>query len=134
MGLTFDVMSPDVDESVMRDEAPYAYVERLSRSKAAAGLAHGSNQVVIAADTIVTLDDAILGKPSGPDDGKQMLLALAGRAHRVLTGLTVATQQEAKSQVVTAMFGFGQYLSKKPPPIGKQASPATKQAATAYRA
>ena len=81
MGLTFDVMSPDVDESVMRDEAPHAYVERLSRSKAAAGLAHGSNQVVIAADTIVTLDDAILGKPSGPDDGKQMLLALAGRAH-----------------------------------------------------
>ena len=65
MGLTFDVMSPDVDESVMPDEAPHAYVERLSRSKAAAGLAQGSNQVVIAADTIVTLDGAILGKPSG---------------------------------------------------------------------
>ncbi|MGB0998215.1 MAG: Maf family protein [Pseudomonadales bacterium] len=106
MGLTFDVMSPDVDESVMPDEAPHAYVERLSRSKAAAGLAHGSNQVVIAADTIVTLDDAILGKPSGPDDGKQMLLALAGRAHRVLTGLTVATQQEAKSQVVASNVWF----------------------------
>ncbi len=106
MGLTFDVMSPDVDESLMPDEAPHAYVERLSRSKAAAGLAHGSNQVVIAADTIVTLDDAILGKPSGPDDGKQMLLALAGRAHRVLTGLTVATQQEAKSQVVASNVWF----------------------------
>ena len=106
MGLTFDVMSPDVDESVMPDEAPHAYVERLSRSKAAAGLAHGSNQVVIAADTIVTLDDAILGKPSGPDDGKQMLLALAGRAHRVLTGLTVATQQETKSQVVASNVWF----------------------------
>ena len=66
MGLNFDVMSPDVDESLLPDEAPHAYVERLSSAKAAAGLAQGSNQVVIAADTIVTLDGLILGNPLRP--------------------------------------------------------------------
>ena len=49
MGLTFDVMSPDVAESVMPDEAPHAYVERLSRSSCG-GARAGSNQVVIAAN------------------------------------------------------------------------------------
>ena len=106
MGLNFDVMSPDVDESLLPDEAPHAYVERLSRAKAAAGLAQGSNQVVIAADTIVTLDGLILGKPAEADDGKAMLLALSGRSHRVLTGLTVANQKEAKSQVVVSDVWF----------------------------
>jgi septum formation protein len=102
MGLNFDVMRPDVDESLLPEEAPDAYVERLSRVKAAAGLAHSADQVVIAADTIVTLDNTILGKPTGKADGVAMLLALAGRTHKVLTGLTVASAQEAKSQVVAS--------------------------------
>ena len=47
MGLYFDVMSPDVDESLLPDEAPHAYVERLSRAKAAAGLAQGLSLIHI---------------------------------------------------------------------------------------
>ena len=66
IGLMFETMSPDVDESLAAGEMPMAYVERLSKSKAAAGLTHRPSYVVIAADTVVTLGDEVIGKTDGP--------------------------------------------------------------------
>ena len=106
IGLTFDVMSPDVDESRMSGEAPEDYVQRLSRTKAAAGLAHAPKHVVIAADTIVALDQEVLGKPAGREDGVRMMLEMSGRSHCVLTGLTVAVAGESKSTVVASDVCF----------------------------
>jgi septum formation protein len=85
---------PDVDEKELPDEAPDVYVLRLARSKAEAGwrrmlqrnLPHAP---VLAADTTVTLDGAILGKPVDRSEAAAMLERLSGRSHEVLTGVAL---------------------------------------------
>ena len=106
IGLMFETMSPDVDESLAADELPVAYVERLSKSKAAAGLTHRPTHVVIAADTVVTLGDEVIGKPSDRADGIEMLMRLSGTTHRVLTGVTVASAADSRTQVVASDVSF----------------------------
>ena len=65
--------------------------KRLSRAKCLeVAAAAGEDDVVIAADTVVCLDDEILGKPADAADAARMLRALSGRDHRVFTGVTVA--------------------------------------------
>ncbi|MBL8920872.1 MAG: septum formation inhibitor Maf [Myxococcaceae bacterium] len=91
LGLEFEVISADLDEAVLPDEKPASYVERLARAKAAAVQRERSGAVVLAADTSVVIDGAILGKPG--DDvlaGAAMLRRLAGQTHQVLTGVAVA--------------------------------------------
>jgi septum formation protein len=101
LGITFDIIKPDVDESQHPGEAPFDYVRRLSRFKAetvAVGLRQPS--AVLAADTVVVLaadtigvDGAgeILGKPVDAADARTMLRRLRGRAHIVCTALTLLT-------------------------------------------
>lgn len=75
----------------MPNEAPAAYVERLARGKAAAGLAmlegRGEDGCVLGADTSVVIDGRILGKPVDQAEGLAMLAALSGREHQVLTAV-----------------------------------------------
>ena len=106
IGLMFETMSPDVDESLAAGEMPMAYVERLSKSKAAAGLTHRPSYVVIAADTVVTLADEVIGKPMDRADGIEMLMRLSGTTHRVLTGVTVASAADSRTQVVASDVSF----------------------------
>ena len=106
IGLMFETMSPDVDESLAAGEMPMAYVERLSKSKAAAGLTHRPSYVVIAADTVVTLGDEVIGKPMDRADGIEMLMRLSGTTHRVLTGVTVASAADSRTQVVASDVSF----------------------------
>lgn len=89
-GLPFTVQVPDVDESELPGEAPHAHVGRLAVEKAAAVGAGMSEGLVIAADTVVVLDDRIIGKPADPAGARRMLSDLAGRTHLVYTGLAVA--------------------------------------------
>ena len=80
----------EVDETPLEGEDPGAYVERMARSKADAGwrrllqrnLPHAP---VLAADTTVALEGRIFGKPEGREQAAEMLAALAGRTHEVLT-------------------------------------------------
>jgi len=88
LGLTFEVSPADLDETWRNGEPPAAHAERLAREKAAARARPGA--VAIGADTIVVVDGAILGKPSGPDEAAAMLRRLAGREHEVYTGVAVA--------------------------------------------
>ena len=81
---------PDVDESLLPGEAPDAYVERVARAKAEAGwkllrLRNLPLAPVLAADTTVALEGRIFGKPEGREQAAEMLAALAGRTHEVLT-------------------------------------------------
>lgn len=86
----FTVRAPDVDEHVDGPVSPDALVERLSARKAAAVAADaGPDTLVLAADTVVALDGAILGKPRDPAAACTMLRALSGREHRVYTGFTL---------------------------------------------
>jgi|SRR6056297_1174486 len=91
VGLAFDVIPADIDETVADDEAPLEYVARLSREKAARVvelIADGA--IVVAADTTVDVDGRILEKPADDDDARRMLRLLSGRTHLVHTGVTVS--------------------------------------------
>lgn len=86
IGLSVEVRPAHIDETIGPEEGPEAYVERMAREKADA--ACGSDpRPLLAADTIVVLDDRVLGKPTDRADGVAMLLALSGREHRVMTAV-----------------------------------------------
>ena len=87
LGLEFDVLAVDVDETPLDKEDAAAMVLRLATDKARAGAAPG--RVVLAADTAVVLDGEIFGKPVDRDDALGMLERLSGREHEVLTGVAV---------------------------------------------
>jgi septum formation protein len=89
-GLPFSVLSSAVDESPYPGEAPAALVQRLANAKADLVTARAVGPaIVLAADTIVVLDDKILGKPSCLEDARHMLQQLSGRTHSVLTGVAL---------------------------------------------
>ncbi len=88
-GLHAVVRPADVDEAALPGERPREYVERMARAKLEAALAQPGDELVLAADTIVTEGEAILGKPSDDDHALSMLGRLAGRAHRVLTAVAL---------------------------------------------
>jgi MAF protein len=91
LGLPFKVTAANVDEQRWADEAPGALVLRLARAKACAG-APVDEAIIIAADTIVALDDNVLGKPADANEAGRMLRALRGRVHQVYTGVAVVNQ------------------------------------------
>lgn len=84
----FTVEVADVDEKMDDTQPAFSEVARVSRRKAEA-VAREQEDVVIAADTIVVCDGQILGKPKSTEHAVQMLTMLSGRAHQVMTGLTV---------------------------------------------
>ncbi len=99
-GYTFVVRPVDVDESLRPDESPHAAVHRLASAKAAlAPKAHG--EVVLAADTLVAVDDVVLGKPRDADEARAMLLRLSGRPHQVMTGVACEVGDRGRTEVVT---------------------------------
>ena len=99
IGLVFRVSAPDVDESVEPGLSPADMVERLSLRKARTAAKNFAPDVlIIAADTVVALDGAVLGKPRDGDDAFSMLSALSGREHRVYTGITVLQGNRAVTQ------------------------------------
>ena len=89
-GYAFDVEPADVDESRLPDELPSDYVLRLAMLKAVTVCSGPEDErFVLAADTIVVLDNDVLGKPQGRDDAVMMLQRLSGRSHEVLTGVAL---------------------------------------------
>ena len=96
-GLEFEVYKPDVDESMIDGELPSELCARLSLLKAHAGAEKFPDALVIAADTIVVIDDLILGKPKDREDAFNMLKHLQGKWHEVITGITVCMKQKILS-------------------------------------
>lgn len=105
LGVEFDIVSPDIDESPLADEDPVAYVRRLAVAKAAAVEVSG-DVLVIAADTTVDLGGEILAKPIDDDDARSMLRRLSARTHRVHTGVAVRRGDAEASAVVTSLVTF----------------------------
>ncbi len=101
-GYRFTVLAPDVDESA-QGLAPDMLVQELSRRKAAAAAVLSvPHDVILAADTVVALDDKILGKPGDAARAVQMLRALSGQTHVVYTGFTISDNDTAVTQAVAA--------------------------------
>jgi septum formation protein len=99
-GIPFEVVAADVDESRRRGEHPADLVRRLAEAKAreVAGFA-AAPAIVVGADTMVVLNDAILGKPGSSAEARAMLERLSGKSHEVMTGLAVIRLPDGKSRV-----------------------------------
>lgn len=119
IGINFEVLllrsdprrQIDVDEEPHPGESPAAYVQRLSAAKAAAGCDARSFRnlppfPVLAADTTVTIDDQILGKPRDRADAISMLRRLSGRQHQVLTSVSVASEELVETRLSTTTVSF----------------------------
>lgn len=93
IGISFQVLDIDVDETVIEDEPAQDYVIRLAMEKATAGwLADRAEPLlpVLGSDTAVVVDGHILGKPSDRDDAFRMLKLLSGKTHQVMTAVALA--------------------------------------------
>ncbi len=108
-GFHFDVVPSSVDETPFPDESPTALVQRLATAKAELVASRTTGPaIVLAADTVVTLDNRIFGKPRSNDDARHMLESLSGRTHSVLTGVTLIRLPDAerRSFVETTQVHF----------------------------
>lgn len=104
LGLQFEVISAGVDEAVHPGEPAGEYVLRVAREKASAGARLRPGALVLAADTTVVLEGAILGKPSGEEEARQMVRSLSGRRHSVLTAVALDGAGQASAVVETAVW------------------------------
>jgi len=90
-GIQFTVKPADIDEVPVAGESPRECAERLAREKALAIFQSEPQSYVLGADTIVVVDDAILGKPRDAEDAACMLRLLSGRTHAVITGVCLVS-------------------------------------------
>lgn len=112
IGVNFEVCIANIDESIREDENAAEYVMRMSTDKA--GRVWQKNQgtalaglPVLAADTAVVLDDWIMGKPVDREQGVEMLNALSGRTHEVLTSVSLLHAEKQISRLSRSTVTFG---------------------------
>ena len=116
LGLAYEVRAADIDETPLAGERPRELALRLAEAKARrVSQAAGPGRVVIAADTVVARGRTLYGKPTDPEDAVAMLRELAGRAHQVITGVSVVSPtglhtRALASQVVLRAFSDGEIL------------------------
>lgn len=110
IGVRFSrLVFPGINETPRAGEAPADYVQRMAREKAIAGRAalDGAPQAaVLGADTSVVLGERILGKPADRDDARQMLQALSGTVHEVLSAVSVLTPDGQQTRLSTTRVWF----------------------------
>jgi nucleoside triphosphate pyrophosphatase len=96
-GLSFVVLSSAIDETPYSNESPNDLVERLALAKAELVAARAIGPaIIIGADTVISLDGHILGKPRSTDDARRMLEKLSGRTHSVVTGIALIRIPDAE--------------------------------------
>jgi len=115
IGVVHAVRPVDVDESVHSGEAPAAYVVRLAETKAAAlweQLAGGERAPVLAADTTVTLEGEIFGKPADLGEARAMLGRLSGRTHEVHTAVAVRHEGGGAARLSSSRVSLRELMSE----------------------
>ena len=103
MGYEFEICAPDVDEHVSGHASDIVFT--LAQRKAKAAATHCASGVVIASDTLVSLDGAPLGKPEDADDARRMLRALSDREHEVFTGVCVMDAATGRAETRSVRTG-----------------------------
>ncbi len=104
IGLEFVISVAKINEQRLPNESPTEMVKRLAFEKAVA--VFEPNSVVVAADTIVSVDDTVLGKPKDENEAKEMLKRLQGRQHYVYSGFCVHDGEKTVSEVVATEVVF----------------------------
>lgn len=103
----------DVDEVPLRDESAHAYVQRIVLLKAGVAMKvmrerRLPTRPILTADTTVTMDGDVLGKPVDRDDAVRMLKRLSGQSHQVLTAIAVTVDRDVKHVLSTSFVAFAQ--------------------------
>lgn len=110
-GIEFDVMPADVDEAMDPEDWPDGYVRRVAQLKAEAVIPHAPGRAILGADTIVIVDNQVLGKPVDADEARRMLRLLSGREHTVMTAVCLvnpaAESGRIQTKVVRTTVEFG---------------------------
>ena len=106
VGIAYDVVPADIDETYRDGEEAAAHAERLAREKGAMIAARNPDAVVIAADTIVVVDGLVLGKPRDESDAARMLSMLGGQTHVVLTAVAATYRGQMRSGVESVRVTF----------------------------
>ena len=94
IGISFDVLAVDIDETVNNNESAQEYVVRLANEKALAGW-NAENHIkkpVLGSDTVVVINGEILGKPKNKEDARRMVQLLSGNTHQVMTAVALASK------------------------------------------
>ncbi|RDV25558.1 septum formation inhibitor Maf [Alteromonas aestuariivivens] len=112
IGIQHRLMPVDIDESPQYQELPLHLVERLAKEKAREAYSRLSGErqqdsVVLAADTLIALDNLPLGKPTDKADCVRMLLSMSDREHEVLTAISLISTQRQVTQCVATRVRFG---------------------------
>lgn len=98
LGIEFKSISPEINEELIPMEKPAEYALRISEEKAGSIIKNNHTYdrpcIIITSDTIVTVDNIILGKPKNFDDAVRMLNMLSSRTHEVITTITIAIDRE----------------------------------------
>lgn len=110
LGLEFEVRTiPGIDESYPRELKGEAIPKYISAKKAEAYRGTmGDDELIITADTIVYVDDQVLGKPVDADDARRMFRMMSGRSHQVITGVSVVTKDNVICFATTTSVTFAQ--------------------------
>jgi septum formation protein len=106
IGVPFEPVAAEVDETPLPGEAPEPYVQRLALAKANAVASRQPGRLVLGADTTVTVDGPILGKAESEADARQMLERLAGRMHEVHTGVALVDGRGSAVACATTRVWF----------------------------
>ena len=106
-GIEFDVIPADVDESMAPEDQPDGYARRVAQLKAEAVAPQAPGRAILAADTIVVVDNEVLGKPADAADARRMLGLLSGRTHTVLTAVCLVNPATASGRVQTSVARTG---------------------------
>jgi len=97
LGIPFEVRSKEIDESYPKSFRPEAVAVYVAEKKANSFLETLTDELLIAADTIVSIEDEIFGKPKNIDEAKMMLRKLSGKPHEVITGVALLYMQKIYS-------------------------------------
>jgi len=109
IGVSFEVVIHDIDERVIAGETPVHYVCRLASAKAAAVASDARvtpDRAVLGADTIVVVDEHILGKPQDEQDAHRMLSLLSGREHDVMSAVCVCRGEHSALELSRTKVKF----------------------------
>lgn len=102
-GFDVEVQPANINEDVISGEPPEVYVRRVAEAKGRAISEGAPGRYVLAADTAVVVDGQILGKPASPEDAGQMLRALSGRSHLVISGVCLMKEGQAVAETEVAV-------------------------------
>ncbi len=106
LGLKFEVIVPEVDETILPGETPVEFCARVSREKALSVSSRMPAALVISADTIVVSGGRILGKPVDEAHAREHLRLLKGTGHEVYTGYAIIRGKERVSRVIRTLVHF----------------------------